>query len=578
MKKKLFSAVFVLILLFTSAFAIDLYVDGRKLEPDVAPVIVNGRTLVPLRSIFESLQASVTWDGTTKTAVATKGGNTVSITINRPTAYVNGAPVALDTPAAIINERTMVPVRFVSEALQANVWWEADTKTVYVATTTNYDGYRLAPDIIYTTTGEQNGLADVYMYADGTVSEMGVIEGFETCTLKTDKGSILIMRMPLMQGWERLKVGETVRICFQYLGYSNVAQLPTGAFFEVGNLSVAPVEPADNTAVAGTLKIDFLDVGQADSILLSCGGEAMLIDAGNNEDGDSIVAYLRSSGVSQLKYAVGTHPHTDHIGGMDDVFDAIPVETVLLPDAITTTKTFSDMLDAIERNNLRVAVPQRGDTYQLGGATITVVSAAQSDELNNTSLVLKATFGSTSFLFMGDAEAEVENAILRAGTDVKCDVLKLGHHGADTSTSDAFLAAASPKAAVISCGANNSYGHPSQSTLDKLVSVPVWRTDLNGTITAVSDGKQCTLTADKGTASVTQNKPQPTPPPTPTVPSTPTVDSGNQPGNVTPSTVYITPTGKRYHYSASCAGKNATPSTLSNAKSRGLTPCQKCAA
>lgn len=462
MKKKLLSFVLMLSVLVGNAFAVDLFVDGGKLAPDVPPTIINGRTLVPLRTIFEALDASVQWDNATNTATAQKGDITVEVTIDKSTAYVNGQANTLDVPAQLINNRTMVPARFVSEALNARVLWDGRTETVYIIT----DGHK-------------------------------------------------------------------------------------------------------------ALVVEYIDVGQADSILLSSGGEYMLIDAGNNEDGGDVVAYLRKAGVDSLKYAVGTHPHADHIGGMDDVLNAFDVDNVLLPDATTNTKTFSDVLDAVERNDSTVTVPKQGDTYRLGDTSITVITAQKSADLNNTSIVLKAAYGNTSFLFMGDAETEVENAILSAGVNVKCDVLKVGHHGSDTSTGDAFLSAVSPKAAVISCGAGNSYGHPSQSTLDKLTGVPVWRTDLNGTIIAMTDGQSCTLTASKGTASISQSKPQPT---TPTTPTTPSTGNDEQNQDVVPSTVYITPTGKRYHYSASCAGKNATPTTISNAKSRGLTPCQKCAA
>ena len=310
--------------------------------------------------------------------------------------------------------------------------------------------------------------------------------------------------------------------------------------------------------------------------MLSSDGEYMLIDSGNNEDGDDIVGYLREVGADELKYVVGTHPHADHIGGMDDVILALDVENVLLPAATTNTQTYADVLDAIETKNVPVTVLVKGQTFQLGDAAISVIAAQPADDLNNVSIVLRATYEDTAFLFMGDAEAEVETAILSAGTNVRSNVLKVGHHGSDTSTGSTFLAAVSPDAAVISCGAGNNYGHPSYATLQKLTGIPVWRTDLNGTIIAMTDGQTCRLTADKGTAAL--QPPSDSAPRTPSEPASPStsVDAGGQDNGI-PSTVYITPTGKRYHYDASCAGKNATPVTLSEAKSRGLTPCQKCA-
>ena len=157
--------------------------------------------------------------------------------------------------------------------------------------------------------------------------------------------------------------------------------------------------------------------------MLSSDGEYMLIDSGNNEDGDDIVGYLREVGADELKYVVGTHPHADHIGGMDDVILALDVENVLLPAATTNTQTYADVLDAIETKNVPVTVLVKGQTFQLGDAAISVIAAQPADDLNNVSIVLRATYEDTAFLFMGDAEAEVETAILSAGTNVRSSAI-----------------------------------------------------------------------------------------------------------------------------------------------------------
>lgn len=228
--------------LITNCSAIDLIVDGSQLELDVEPQVVQQRTLVPLRAIFEKLGATVTWDQPTLTARATKGNNTVQITLNNSTAYINGTATTLDVPAMAVNGRTLVPVRFVSEALGADVWWEGETSTVYVATTTNYDGYTLAPETIYSTSAEENGLGDTYMYADGVITNAQISQGYPVYTLHTEHGDLSIIDT-FNQSGGALNTGSSYRICFMYMGYSSVLNSASGLFFEIGNLSEAPREP-----------------------------------------------------------------------------------------------------------------------------------------------------------------------------------------------------------------------------------------------------------------------------------------------------------------------------------------------
>ncbi len=243
------------------------------------------------------------------------------------------------------------------------------------------------------------------------------------------------------------------------------------------------------------LSVDFIDVGQGDSILICSGGQSMLVDAGTNESGKTVLNFLSDKGIKKLDYAVGTHPHADHIGGLDDVIRGIDTDSLLMPNAVTDTKTFNDVLDAAESRNLSITVPEEDDEFSLGASRVTVLSKnkEQSDNLNNSSLILKVVYGDFSLLLTGDAEKEAEKQLLSDKKDVSADVLKVGHHGSETSTSGDFLKAVSPKCAVISCGKNNDYGHPHEKTLKKLEKqgTEVYRTDISGTISlfADSDGR-----------------------------------------------------------------------------------------
>ena len=243
--------------------------------------------------------------------------------------------------------------------------------------------------------------------------------------------------------------------------------------------------------INGDLEVHFLDVGQADSIMISCMGEFMIIDAGNNADGPLIVDYLKSLDIDRFKYAVGTHAHEDHIGGMDDIIDNFSVDNFYMPDVVTTTKTFEDVLDALERANVAFGTPIVGDKFTLGSANIEVIYVGTNEkDLNSTSIVLRLDFGNTSFLFTGDATEEVESNILEK--NIEADVLKVAHHGSKYSTSWKFLKKVAPKYAIISVGLGNSYGHPGANVLQRLekAGIQVYRTDEVGTIIAKSDGNK----------------------------------------------------------------------------------------
>lgn len=241
------------------------------------------------------------------------------------------------------------------------------------------------------------------------------------------------------------------------------------------------------------MKVHFIDVGQADCILIESSKQYMLIDAGNNADEELILSYLKKNKVDRLEYVIGTHPHEDHIGSLDAVIRNFDIGKVILPEKEHTTQTFEDVLDAIEEKGLKITKPVVGNEYTLGTAKFTIIAPNSSygDDLNDWSVGIKLTNHYNSFILTGDAEKEAEEDILRNGIDLNADVLKLGHHGSKTSSTDEFLDAVKPNAVVISVGKDNSYGHPNKDTIDKLTKrgIDIYRTDEQGTIIAVSDGK-----------------------------------------------------------------------------------------
>ena len=241
--------------------------------------------------------------------------------------------------------------------------------------------------------------------------------------------------------------------------------------------------------VEGNLSVSFIDVGQADSILIRNGNYNMLIDAGNNEDGEKLVNYFKSLGIEEFTYVFATHPHEDHIGGMDDIINKFKIDNYYMSNKLSTTKTFMDVLDALDGRNLKYTVPNKGDTLKLGDANIKVIYPGDDkSNINDSSIVLKITYGKNSFLLTGDATSNVERKIYNE--DIKSDVLKVAHHGSSYSSTDVFLDRVKPYYAVISVGKNNIYNHPSNKTLEKLNkrNIKVYRTDLDGTIVFISDG------------------------------------------------------------------------------------------
>ncbi|OPX88491.1 MAG: ComEC family competence protein [Pelotomaculum sp. PtaB.Bin104] len=256
-----------------------------------------------------------------------------------------------------------------------------------------------------------------------------------------------------------------------------------------------PPKTDTSTPGSGELKVHFIDVGQADCIFIQLpNAQNLLIDAGNNDDGQAVVDYLSQSGVSQIDYLVGTHPHEDHIGGMDTVFNTFNTGKVYLPKATNNTRTFEDVLKAIKARGLTVTPAKAGVQLVASeglSAVMLAPNAASYEDLNNYSAVVKVSFGQVSFLFTGDAEEKSEMEMLAGSgaATLKADVLKVGHHGSHTSTSPAFLRAVSPQYAVISAGAGNDYGHPHREILQRLSGIKVYRTDLDGTVVFTTNGQ-----------------------------------------------------------------------------------------
>lgn len=249
------------------------------------------------------------------------------------------------------------------------------------------------------------------------------------------------------------------------------------------------------------LTVHFLDVGQGDAAVLLCDGEAMLIDGGKSAESQFIFSYLRNTlGLSHLKCIVSTHPHEDHAGGLAAALNACTVETVYSPVTDYDSRPFQSLLKYARKQACALTVPQRGDAFQLGGAVVTFLSSLDgASGVNDLSIVLRVDYGETSFLFTGDAEQAAEGRLLTGGADLHADVLKVAHHGSDTSSSRAFLEAVHPGYAVISVEKDNPYGHPSDWTLTELRArgCTVLRTDLYGTIICRSDGQSLTFQTEK---------------------------------------------------------------------------------
>lgn len=327
-------------------------------------------------------------------------------------------------------------------------------------------------------------------------------------------------------------------------------------------LSFAQADPAVTIAAASDapdsipLKAHFLDVGQADSILIQLpNAQTILIDGGNAADGDFIAKYIKDLSITKVDYLIGTHPHEDHIGGLAAIIKTFDIGKIYMPKLVHTSETYTNLLTTIKEKMLTIQEPVPGTSIIDMDYLKFTILAPNSDEyenINNYSIVAKLTYKSNSFLFAGDAEKLSEDEMLLRKYDLKADVFKVGHHGSTSSTSPAFALAVSPEYSIVSVGKDNTYNHPDNIIINRLKMYgEVYRTDIDGTIIIASDGQNFII-GKQLIAPAADNE-------------------------AVSHTVYITETGTKYHKEGCSYLKNSKIEiSLEEAKKRGLEPCSKC--
>ena len=338
-----------------------------------------------------------------------------------------------------------------------------------------------------------------------------------------------------------------------------------------------------------TFNIHFIDVGQADAALIECDGHYMLIDGGNRADSNTIYSVLSRNNVDYLDIVVGTHAHEDHIGGIPGAFNYATAGLTLSPVKSYDSTTFDNFKKYADQNGGGLVIPKIGNTYSLGSAEVKILGVNGGDDTNDTSIVLMITYGSTRFLFTGDAEREAEETILNSGVDLSSTFLKVGHHGSGTSTTYPFLREVMPKYAVISVGTDNSYGHPAEETVSRLrdANVQVFRTDLQGDIYCVSDGNSLTFTVDKNSNVSVPDTPAPVVvQPSQTVPDKPVVSTKSEiePEPIPSGPYYVLNTNSKKFHEPTCGSVNNISSdnkeystnAAEDLVEKGYEPCGNC--
>lgn len=265
-----------------------------------------------------------------------------------------------------------------------------------------------------------------------------------------------------------------------------------GFFIEENQINNPEISEQSEQLYNGNLTLTMIDCGQADSFLFEQNGAIALVDCGTTSTGKDVVEYLKEKNISHLDYVFATHPHDDHMGGMFDIITNFEVTNSVIPKVKkgqVTSKWYLQLMTELVKQNHNIIYPKIGETYKLGEAIISVIGPIEEEpeNLNNYSIILKISYGEMDILMTGDAEKKVEKDLIEAGTDLDVEILKIGHHGSDTSTSTEFLDATTPDYALISCKVGNKYNHPNESTLKELQkrNIKVFRTDENGNVTLI---------------------------------------------------------------------------------------------